>query len=169
MRCYNKTDKKAWQLNKALGVISCFLGKNGVTLFKQEGDCCTPAGLFLLSYAFGNEKNTKTKMPFRMVTKNSYWVDDPTSVHYNHWVEGWAQADWASAEHLAEYPNEYAYAVVIEYNTQPVVPHKGSAIFLHCGTKPTAGCIAVPEDKLLQILSWLDPDKSPRILIPARN
>jgi L,D-peptidoglycan transpeptidase YkuD (ErfK/YbiS/YcfS/YnhG family) len=56
---------------------------------------------------------------------------------------------------------------VIEYNTRPAVPGRGSAIFLHCGNQPTAGCVAVPESAMLDILSWLDPAKTPVIWIRA--
>ena len=50
--------------------------------------------------------------------------------------------------------------VVIGYNTGPVVPGKGSAIFLHCARpdfSPTEGCIAVARDALASLLGLLGP------------
>ena len=42
----------------------------------------------------------------------------------------------------------------------------GSAIFLHVDTgKPTSGCVAVAEADVKRILGWLDPGKSPRIVM----
>ena len=92
-------------------------------------------------------------------------MDDPSSPQYNRWVEAPVSAGWTSAEHLIDYPLEYACAVVIEYNTQELVPGRGSAIFLHCGSRPTSGCVAVQEADLLRILRWLDPAKQPEIFI----
>ena len=52
--------------------------------------------------------------------------------------------------------------MVIEYNTHPVITGKGSAIFFHVTNdkySSTAGCVAVQERDMLQILSWLHPNK----------
>jgi L,D-peptidoglycan transpeptidase YkuD (ErfK/YbiS/YcfS/YnhG family) len=48
----------------------------------------------------------------------------------------------------------------------PVVPGRGSGIFLHATTGgPTNGCISLPLGQLRQVLRWLDPTASPRIQI----
>lgn len=92
-------------------------------------------------------------------------MDDPDSPLYNRWVES-GDIKWKSAERLADYPQAYKYAVVINYNMSPTVPGKGSAIFLHCMTGSyTAGCVAVPENDMALILKWLDPAKAPVIII----
>lgn len=148
-----------------LGPINGYVGKNGVTEDKAEGDKMTPVGYFSLSEAFGIRENPGTDLPYRIVTTDSYWVDDPASKFYNQWVEGNAEKDWNSAEHLLDYPEQYAYAVVVDYNRNPIVPGAGSAIFLHCGDNPTAGCIALPEDSMLEILRWLHLEYNPVILI----
>ena len=58
----------------------------------------------------------------------------------------------------------YRYGFVIGYNMPPV-PGKGSAIFFHVGSTPTAGCIAASEDHVLALLGRLDAAGSPQILI----
>lgn len=141
------------------------VGKNGVSRDKTEGDRKTPAGLFSLLFAFGTEEAPECSMEYRQVTENSYWVDDPASEHYNQWVELDGEKDWSSAEHLADYPVQYAYAVAVGYNTGPVIAGKGSAIFLHCGKSYTAGCVSVSREHMLELLQWLDPGADPRILI----
>ena len=141
------------------------VGKNGVTGEKAEGDRRTPRGLYGLPLAFGVEADPGSLLPYRQVTGESYWVDDPDSRFYNQWVEGTAEQDWASAEHLADYPEQYAYAALIAYNTDLVVPGAGSAIFLHCGGSYTAGCVAIPRERMVELLQWLDPAQSPAILI----
>lgn len=165
--CYDRNNQGIWRFNETLGILPGFVGKNGVSSDKQEGDGCTPGGLFRLGFAFGNKEKPETKMAYRKVTENSYWVDDPQSCRYNTWAEGLYLADWDSAEHLVEYKDSYAYAVVIEYNTSIVLPKVGSAVFLHCGVRPTSGCVAVPEELLIKLFEWLDPEKLPVILIAA--
>jgi L,D-peptidoglycan transpeptidase YkuD (ErfK/YbiS/YcfS/YnhG family) len=48
----------------------------------------------------------------------------------------------------------------------PVVPGKGSGIFLHAQTgAPTNGCISLERATLVRVLRWLRPDARPRIAI----
>lgn len=140
-------------------------GRAGVTANKAEGDKATPAGLYGLTQAFGVQPDPGSKLPYRQATADSYWVDDPNSAYYNQWVEGTANKDWKSAEHLTDYAEAYAYAVAVDYNTPSPVPGKGSAIFLHCGSRPTSGCVSVSRADMLALLLWLDPAKDPAILI----
>lgn len=146
-------------------IVDGYIGSCGATQTKTEGDKKTPMGLFELGIAFGNEEKPDTKLSYRQIDQDSYWVDDSTSEKYNTWVEGTDNRDWNSAEHLSDYQNAYALAIVIEYNTNPVIPNAGSAIFLHCGLSPTAGCVSVSHDNMLEILKWLNPSKNPMILI----
>ncbi len=140
------------------------VGKAGITSDKREGDKKTPKGVFPLTFAFGI-KVPETKMEFRQITDESYWVDDASSEYYNTWQEGCK--GWKSAEKLSEYADYYRYAIAIGYN-QECTPGMGSAIFLHCKRKAhTTGCIAVPERALLDMLKLLDPDKRPVIIIAS--
>ena len=141
------------------------VGRNGVSDKSMEGDYCTPKGAFSLGFAFGSEQMNGLDIEYRQYNENCYWVDDPYSPLYNQWVES-TDITWNSAEHLSDYPQAYRYGVVINYNMSPVVPGKGSAIFLHCMTGSyTAGCVAVPESDMLYILNWLDSSKKPVIRI----
>lgn len=158
--CYEKMDDY-W---KSSFESSGTLGKNGVTGNKQEGDKSTPQGLYSLGFAFGME-TIETKIEYHVINENCYWVDDPQSNYYNQWVET-SIPSWNSAEHLMDYKDSYKYAVSINYNTNPVVQGAGSAIFLHCAVGTyTAGCVAVPEDDMYEILTWLDEEQAPMILI----
>jgi len=50
--------------------------------------------------------------------------------------------------------------VPIAYNTDPALPGRGSAIFLHVARPdfaPTEGCIAVACDVLIELLGLLGP------------
>src|SRR5256885_1850081 len=62
----------------------------------------------------------------------------------------------------------YKVGAVIRYNTDPVVPVRGSAIFLHAWggrDAPTAGCVALAETDVRAILGWLDRRQNPVILL----
>ena len=66
----------------------------------------------------------------------------------------------------------YKYGIVIEYNTRPVVPGAGSAIFFHIWrdrATPTSGCIATAELGIVRILRWLDPAEKPATVIGEPN
>lgn len=167
VHCYDKSETGIWTENSDIGSISGHVGKNGVSASKREGDGCTPIGLYPLGFAFGINPKPDTAMDYKRIADTSYWVDDPGSAHYNKWVEGNENADWSSAERLSEHTSSYAYAIVIEYNMDPIVSGEGSAIFFHCGERPTVGCVSVPQRNVLQILKWLNPENGPNILIVA--
>ncbi len=158
--CYEKSDDY-WSCSfESSGII----GMNGATANKREGDKCTPLGLYSLGFAFGTE-SVDTDIEYRLLNENCYWVDDTQSEYYNQWVET-SSPSWSSAEHLIDYTKSYKYAVTINYNTDPVIKGAGSAIFLHCASgNYTAGCVAVPENDMYKILSWLDEAQTPMILI----
>lgn len=141
-----------------------YVGSNGAAVKAYEGDRVTPVGLYRIGSAFYTGSAPQTGLDTFGITADTYWVDDPNSRFYNQRVEGTGEMDWSSAEHMIEYSN-YRYGFVIEYNTQNIVPGIGSAIFFHCGSNPTAGCIAASEDTVLSYLSKLDAALSPYILI----
>lgn len=157
---YQKIDDIWSQVRKTTG----FIGKNGIATDKVEGDYCTPAGLYKLGFGFGTE-SVDTQIEYRIINDNCYWVDDSDSEYYNQWVES-QNITWKSAEHLADYPESYHYGIVINYNMNPAIPNKGSAIFLHCSTGSyTAGCVAIPEETMSFVLKWLKQGSESYILI----
>ena len=150
--------------NAMLAVI----GRNGIAPLneKREGDGRTPSGIYRLSTAFGYENHIDTKLSYRQVTENDHWVDDSESKQYNQWITGTPNAK--SFENLKRDDDLYKYAVVIEYNTSPIKPGDGSAIFLHvwrAQDKPTAGCVATDETNVKRLLSWLDELRKPVIIL----
>ena len=136
IRAYRK-DGADWTLRFE---TSGYLGKNGVSAEKREGDGKTPSGVYTFGRAFGVSDDPGSATPYVKVTENDVWVDDPNSARYNQWAGKDApDADWKSAEHLIKFPEAYKYAIAINYNTNPAVPGLGSAIFIHCSTGGNAG------------------------------
>src|SRR6267378_2498843 len=67
---------------------------------------------------------------------------------------------------LSTSPRAYAHLAVIDYNTHPVVPGRGSGIFLHVQIgKATSGCVSLPRPALGRVLRWLRRDALPQIAI----
>lgn len=137
-----------------------FIGKNGVTENKREGDGKTPMGEFKVGIALGihPKEQINTKLEYKQISPNMYWIDDPKSKYYNQLVDisTTHKKDWTSAEHLIDFPIQYEY--LVELKTNPYnIPEKGSAIFLHCiKNKSTAGCIAINKYIMKKILQNVD-------------
>lgn len=139
-----------------------YIGKYGFTDYMREGALKSPTGKYTIGFAFGQKGNPGTKLPFRKITSDDVWVDDPSSSLYNTWESrSKTKGKWKSAENMTN--RLYAYGFVINYNTKRV-PYKGSAIFFHIGTSYTAGCTATSEKNVVSILKWLDPAKNPVII-----
>lgn len=144
------------------------VGRNGIVspAIKKEGDGNTPSGLYPIGLAFGYAKTLDTKLKYRQVQEDDLWVDDPNSPDYNRWVKAPTRAK--SFEFMKRKDILYKMGAVIEYNTNPVKAGKGSAIFLHiwpASDKPTAGCVALAEKNLAELLAWMDEAQQPHILI----
>ncbi|GEN56081.1 hypothetical protein GCM10012290_07650 [Halolactibacillus alkaliphilus] len=141
---------------------SGFVGKNGITTSKKEGDGKTPAGKYSIGTAFGIPSNPGTALNYRKISDDDVWVDDSESALYNTWQSRQATQDqWSSAENM-KIP-QYRYGFVINYNTNRT-PYKGSAIFFHVANNYTLGCVGTSESHVKQILTWLNPSQSPVII-----
>lgn len=173
----------AWQYGPSgwqrLWSMSARVGARGLVpaALRRQNSRTTPAGTFALARAFGRDRAPSgTRMDFRRVRANDYWVYDPRDPStYNTWVSGRANAKWrlAWAEHLIEYRTQYRYGVVIDYN-HAASPGRsniaaGGGIFLHVsGPGATAGCVSVSRAHMVRLLRWLDPEASPHIAISVR-
>lgn len=152
-----------------LGPVPAMTGRNGFagTGGKREGDGRTPTGAYPLGFAFGYPSRIDSAMPYRQMTRDDIWVDDPDSRDYNR-LKKRGQTAARSFEDMVLPDDRYKYGIVIEYNADPVIPGLGSAIFLHIWkneTTPTAGCIAISEENILKLVRWLGPAKKPVIVI----
>lgn len=153
-----------WQ--KAYGPYSARIGFEGFAPpdEKREGDGRTPSGVYGFDFFFGVSANPGVKFAYRQITPSIVWVDDPKSPLYNQWVDADQQNPGEEPEPMYQ-PIAYAYGAVIAYNTART-PGLGSAIFLHATIGgPTAGCVSIPVGQLVEILRWLDPAQSPRIIM----
>lgn len=162
-------EKRNGVWKKTVSNVNGVVGKNGISGNKKEGDGKTPKGIFSLGRSFGTSpKPSNVKMMYTKTNSYYYWIDDVKSKDYN--MMKYYRADptkkWASFERLTH--PLYSHAIVINYNTIPIIKGKGSAIFLHTKyekTLYTAGCVAISKSNLVKIMQKLDPKLKPHILI----
>lgn len=150
---------------RVFGPWVAWIGRNGMAPpgAKREGDGRTPSGTFGFGFFFGVDRDPGVRFPYRSVDASDFWDDDPSSPLYNLWVDDRDANPGADPEPMDV--SAYDYGAVIAYNTART-PGLGSAIFLHIniGT-PTAGCVTLPVGELLEVLRWLNPAASPRIVM----
>jgi L,D-peptidoglycan transpeptidase YkuD (ErfK/YbiS/YcfS/YnhG family) len=134
----------------------CALGKAGVKKKAIEGDNITPKGIFKITkiyYRSDKIKKIKTLIKKVKIRKNMGWCDDPNSRFYNKQIK---LPTKFSHEKLYRNDNVYDLIVVLNYNTNPIIRNKGSAIFLHIANnsyKKTKGCVALKKEHLIKIIS----------------
>jgi L,D-peptidoglycan transpeptidase YkuD (ErfK/YbiS/YcfS/YnhG family) len=138
---------------------------------KQEGDRRSPAGIFRLAQAFGRFKAGHppfSHWPYEQVVATTLAIDDPKSQYYNRIVDlrTVLHPDWQHAEWMQQVGGEYRCGVMVKHNWDQI-PGRGSCIFLHVWTGPnssTAGCTAMAETDLMELLRWLDQSKHPLLV-----
>jgi L,D-peptidoglycan transpeptidase YkuD (ErfK/YbiS/YcfS/YnhG family) len=138
---------------------------------KREGDQKAPAGIFSLGSVFGDaaHQHFADKMPFMLIDEDLECVDDADSRYYNRFVhrQEIMDCDWKSSEKMDRVGFQYALGIVIQHNTDPVEAGMGSAIFMHIwreNKQGTAGCTAMQEVDLNEIVSWLDIKMNPCVI-----
>ncbi len=151
------------------------IGESGFTPkagepIKKEGDGRAPAGIFVISKAFGYAPTIKTKMPYVQADKELICVDDSQSKDYNKILDKNRSDSPKSFEWMRREDDLYKIGLVVEHNTE-AKKGAGSCIFFHIRKSedaPTAGCSAMKEEDLNTIIRWLDPAKKPKVVqIPS--
>ena len=135
----------------------CAIGKGGFSADKKEGDGCTPLGIFQLRecwYRADKIAKPESNLPLKIITQNDGWSDDAGSPDYNKHIK---LPYNFSHEKLWRDDDVYDLIIPLGYNDSPIIPGKGSAIFMHVARnnyKPTEGCVALKFIDLLEILPF---------------
>ena len=141
----------------------CVIGKNGVRNNKLEGDGASPSGVFPLIrvlYRPDRIAAPQTHLPVFALTPDDGWCDDPTHGDYNKQIK---LPHSGSHEVLWRDDNIYDVVVILGYNTSPVIPFRGSAIFIHFAKssyKTTLGCVALKDVDLIEVLKTCSTETS---------
>ena len=134
----------------------CALGKAGIKKKEKEGDNVTPKGIFKITsmyYRPDKIKNIITAVKKIKIKKNIGWCDDPNSHFYNQQI---SLPNKFGHEKLYRNDSLYDLILVLNYNVNPIIKNKGSAIFIHIAKKnykKTKGCIALKKKHLIELIS----------------
>ena len=150
--------------------FKCQIGLNGMVIpnEKIEGDKKTPMGKWQFNSIYYREDKIdinlyshNSSFEYKKITKNCGWCDDVKSKYYNQYVSVDRYKDQTfSFENLWRHDDVYDIIIVSNYNSNPIIKNKGSAIFLHCSfqdLRSTAGCIALEKSDLIHLISKLTP------------
>jgi L,D-peptidoglycan transpeptidase YkuD (ErfK/YbiS/YcfS/YnhG family) len=146
------------------------VGWNGLRLNRHEGDGTTPIGTFPISATmYGNAANPGVRFRYVRLRCGDWWVEDPRSPAYNTFQRlgcGVRPPFKVTTPDMSKDRRAYVHLAVIEFNMHPVVPGRGSGIFLHAQTgNPTNGCVSLRAGDLVHVLRWLSPAAAPQIAI----
>ena len=147
--------------------VKCALGKRGIGNKKKEGDLITPKGMYKIKTIFYRKDRVpylNSKIIKKPITKNMGWCDDPKSNEYNKLIN---LPSVYKHEKLYKKENFYDIIIVLNYNMNPTVKNKGSAIFIHVSKrnyKKTEGCVALKKNHLIKILKKLKKNTTIKIV-----
>ena len=178
---FEKIDTKWSRVGKPISII---LGRNGLgwgiglheipkdaQYIKKEGDGKAPAGLFTLGNGFGYG-SFNIDFPYEVYKRTDHCVDDSNSKWYNKIVDSTAiKKDYKSFEHMKLKNRLYKYGMTVNHNREQV-KMAGSCIFIHIRSgngKGTAGCTAMKERDIIEILKWIKEKKRPLLLQLPRD
>jgi L,D-peptidoglycan transpeptidase YkuD (ErfK/YbiS/YcfS/YnhG family) len=133
----------------------CALGKAGIKKKKIEGDNITPKGNYKIVNIYYRKDRVKkifSKLKLIKIKKNMGWCDDPKSKKYNQLINLPSKNTY---EKFYRKDNIYDLIIVLDYNVNPIIKNKGSAIFIHVAKKKykkTAGCVALKKTHLIELI-----------------
>jgi L,D-peptidoglycan transpeptidase YkuD (ErfK/YbiS/YcfS/YnhG family) len=147
--------KKSGYLKYKNFKFRCALGKEGIGKKLKEGDKVTPEGIFKITkvyYRADKIKKIVTDFKKIKIKRDMGWCDDSKSLAYNRQIK---LPSKFSHEKLYRTDNIYNLIAVLNYNINPTIKKKGSAIFIHIAKnnyRSTAGCIALKKLDLIKLL-----------------
>ncbi|WP_410816177.1 L,D-transpeptidase family protein [Micromonospora sp. 050-3] len=149
------------------------IGSKGFSDNHVEGVPTTPTGVYSIGPTmYGIAANPGVLYPYHRLVSGDWWNENPSSARYNTFQQSATSPGGASEALWKEVP-AYTHFAVITYNMPPnvpkPVPNAGSGIFLHefstGAGNATAGCVSLAHAHLVDVLKWLDPALSPRIVL----
>ena len=185
VRAYEKKADGTW--STVIDATPARLGYSGSVKgsARRQGTGKTPIGTFSIVTTFGRLADPGTRMPYVKFDRNDAWTYNPRSPStYNLFQT--ADRSWRSfgdyVEWLWRYGSQYNYVAVLDYNLpkgevrtgadgirraeNPANTSKGGGISLHVSNgKVTAGCIAIPQAQMAQVMRWIDPAKQPVVVV----
>src|SRR4051812_37610842 len=151
--------RRGW-LIAGVQTIPVALGRGGIRADKREGDGATPRGTFhplRIWWRADRHVRPRALLPVRVIGPQDAWCEDPGDRHYNQPVQ---LAPGRTGDRLMRDDRLYDFIIEIDHNTNPRIPGRGSAVFLHLARpdfSPTAGCVSMTRHAMLRLLPRLGP------------
>lgn len=138
------------------------VGRNGLSAHHREGDGTTPTGTYGIGpVVYGLDPNPGLRLRYHRLVCGDWWDEDSRSSTYNtfrHVACASSPPFGGGSEALWRITPAYRLFALIQYNVAPIVPGRGSAIFLHVDTgRATNGCVSLPLSELRGLLRRLRP------------
>ena len=156
---------------------------------RRQGTGKTPTGTYAITSAFGRKADPGTKLDYIKIDRNDAWTYNPrVPSTYN--IFQTANRSWKSygnyVESLYSYGKQYNYVAIMDFNLprgnitkgpngvyrtdKPANTSRGGGIFLHVSNgDETAGCIAVSEPVMRDLMTWFNPKKNPVIIVEVKK
>jgi L,D-peptidoglycan transpeptidase YkuD (ErfK/YbiS/YcfS/YnhG family) len=131
--------------------------KKGDEPEKFEGDKRTPAGIFRVGPGFGFSESNLPRY-IHIEPGETVCVENPNSPHYNTITTRTAIGRDIETDEMAR-TSLYRRGLFVDYLTDRAT-RRGSCIFIHIWANPgqgTAGCIALPEERVGAIQEFVVP------------
>jgi len=152
--CYymKSEDGSTWDL---VAHGKAYIGIKGLGK-RHEGDKKTPEGDFNVTGAFGIKENPGTVFPY--ININHYTIACDEDCEYYNQIIDVRKTGIHKGEVMMDCTPAYFYGMTIDFNPTNT-PGLGSNIFVHCTgySRYTAGCVALEESMLLEILTTATP------------
>ena len=153
---------------RVLGPWPARVGYRGLSAHRREGDGTTPLGTYAIGRTlYGLGADPGGALGYHHLVCGDWWDEDTRSATYNrfrHVACGVSPRFAGGSEALWRATVAYQLFAVVQYNTAPVVPGRGSGIFLHVDTgHATNGCVSVAKPLLRRLLARLRPGATIRI------
>jgi L,D-peptidoglycan transpeptidase YkuD (ErfK/YbiS/YcfS/YnhG family) len=146
-------------------IIPCSVGRNGFGFKEKEGDGLTPIGIWKFEEVFyraDRVQKPETILSTSTIQPDDGWCDEPSDLHYNQKIK---LPYPASHENLWRADSAYNLILTTNYNRDPIIAGKGSAVFIHLmrfneqeNPIPTEGCLGLNQKDLEEVLSLIEPN-----------
>lgn len=138
----------------------CAIGRGGIRADKAEGDGATPRATLTVTGMFYRPDRIPCPAPWaKPIGPRDLWSDASGDARYNtHVLAPYAP----SHEQMRRADPLYDLVITTDWNTDPVMAGKGSAIFIHQWRRPgypTAGCIALARPVLHALAPLMVPGR----------
>ena len=141
--------------------LPCAVGRGGIGVKAAEGDGVTPVGRHRIEAVLARPDRLPPAIACRLGARGigpaDGWSDDPADPRYNRPVR---RPHRFGSEAMRRADRQYDLVAVLDWNRDPVVAGRGSAIFLHVWRsprRPTAGCVALRRSDLAGVLAHWTP------------